>query len=60
MKLNKLKKVSNFAAQEGVTPTYIYRLVREMRIEIVMIDGVQFIDTEKFPSIPSDIKRRNR
>jgi hypothetical protein len=60
MKINKLKKVSNFAAQEGVTPTYIYRLVREMKIEIIMIDGVQFIDTERFPGIPSDIKRRNR
>lgn len=43
---------------ERVTPSYIYKLIRENKLEIVMIDGVQFIDTERFPNLPETIKRR--
>jgi len=58
LKLNKLKTIKNYATQEGVTSSYIYKLIKEMKMESIMIDGVQFIDTEKFPTIPATIKRR--
>lgn len=36
-----------------VTPSYIYKLIKADRMECIMIDNVQFIDTKKFPSIPT-------
>lgn len=47
-----LKTVKNFALGEGVTPSYIYKLVKEHKMELVMIDGVKFVDTNKYNSIP--------
>lgn len=58
LRLNKLQTVKNFALEEGVTPSYIYKLVKEFKMELVLIDGVRFVDTEKFPTIPLTIKRR--
>lgn len=58
LKLNKLKTIKNYADNEGVTTSYIYKLIREMKMESIMIDGVQFIDTEKYPTLPATIKRR--
>ncbi len=36
----------------NVSTTYIYRLVRENRMDKVEIDGVQFIDITKHPKLP--------
>lgn len=47
-----LKTIKNFALSEGVTPSYIYKLVKEHKMELVLIDGVRFVDTSKFPTIP--------
>ncbi len=47
-----LKTVKNFALGEGVTPSYIYKLVKEHKMELVMIDGVKFVDTNKYNAIP--------
>lgn len=47
-----LKTVKNFALGEGVTPSYIYKLVKENKMQLVMIDGVRFVDTHQFPTIP--------
>ena len=47
-----LKTVKNYAMNNKVTPSYIYKLIKENRMEATMIDGVQFIDTNKFPIIP--------
>jgi hypothetical protein len=47
-----LKTIKNFALGEGVTPSYIYKLVKENKMELVMIDGVRFVDTSKYPTIP--------
>ncbi len=58
IKINKLKTIKNYAAQEGITPAYIYKLIKEDKMECLMIDGVQFIDTERFPTLPVSIKRR--
>jgi hypothetical protein len=53
-----LKTVKNFAVGHGVTASYIYKLVKEHKMELVMIDGVKFVDTNKFPSIPVSNRRK--
>jgi hypothetical protein len=35
-----------------VSTTYIYRLIREKRMDKIVIDGVQFIDITKYPKLP--------
>ena len=36
-----------------VTTSYIYKLIKEKKMQPVVIDGVKFIDTVKFPRIPN-------
>ena len=48
----KLRTIKNFAMKEKVTPSYIYKLIKEGKMSAVLIDGVQFIDVSKFNSIP--------
>ncbi len=52
MQLDFLKTIKNYALGNHVTPSYIYKLVKENKLQSVTIDGVQFIDTQKFPTIP--------
>jgi len=54
MKVNidKLQTIKNFATKEQVTPSYIYKLVKEKKMSSLSIDGVQFVDTVKYPNIP--------
>jgi predicted ATP-dependent serine protease len=59
IKITKLMTVKNYAKMEDVTPSYIYKLVKADKMECVVIDGVQFINTEMFPSLPVAV-RRNR
>lgn len=47
-----LLTVKNYAKKEKVAPTYIYRLIRNGTMKGVLIDGVLFIDTKVFPTIP--------
>ncbi len=35
----------------GVTTSYIYKLIKVLKLDAVLIDGVAFIDTAKNPSI---------
>jgi hypothetical protein len=53
-----LKTVKNFALSASVTPSYIYKLVKEHKMELVLIDGVSFVDTAKFPTIPVTNRRK--
>jgi len=53
-----LKTVKNFAKGHDVTPSYIYKLVKEHRMQLVMIDGVKFVDTKEYPSIPVANRRK--
>lgn len=53
-----LKTIKNFALSEGVTPSYIYKLVKEHKMQLVVIDGVRFVDTKEYPSIPVINRRR--
>ena len=50
--LNNLRTIKNYAAGEGVTAQYIYKLIKEGRMSDFQIDGVQFIDVKQFPTIP--------
>lgn len=47
-----LQSVKNYASKTGVTTSYIYKLVKENKIDTVDIDGVKFIDKIKYPNIP--------
>jgi len=51
MKLDKLRTIKNFADMNKVTAVYIYKLIKEGKLHKVVIDGVQFIDTVKYPTI---------
>ena len=56
--LKTLKTVKNFAVGEGVTPSYIYKLVKENKMELVLIDGMKFVDTSKYTTIPVINRRK--
>lgn len=60
MQLNSkwLRTVKHFAISKDVTPSYIYKLVKEGKMELIMIDGVKFVDIQKFPSIPVINRRK--
>lgn len=47
-----LMTVKNYALQERVTPSYIYKLVKEGKMNFFTIDGVLFVDINKYPSLP--------
>lgn len=51
--LNGLLTIKNYADMFNVTASYIYKLIKEQKMEPVVIDGVQFIDTLRFPNIPN-------
>jgi hypothetical protein len=53
-----LKTVKNYAIGEGVTPSYIYKLVKEHKMELITIDGVKFVDIKEYPSIPVTNRRK--
>lgn len=63
MKSNKidtttLLTIKNYAVKHGVTQGYIYKLEREGKMETFMIDGVKFIQTDKYPVIPVANRRK--
>ena len=43
-----LLKVSSYAREMGISSTWVYKLAKAKKIEIITIDGVQFIDSEKY------------
>ena len=47
MKNGKLKKISNFAKQNDISVTWVHKLAEQKKIEIIEIDGVKFVDSEK-------------
>ena len=52
VEIGNLLTIKNYAKNEGVTPSYIYKLIKEQKMSSFTIDGVQFIEVNKFPSIP--------
>lgn len=59
--IDNLQTVRNYARSHGnVSPTWIYFLVSQGKMESEIIDGVTFIDKEKYkiiPKAPSKAKR---
>jgi len=53
-----LKTVKNFAVSHNVTPAYIYKLVKEGKMSLVMIDKVRFVDTFIYKDIPVTNRRK--
>ena len=53
-----LKTVKNYAQGFGLTASYIYKLEKENRMSLVIIDGVKFVDVKKYPSIPVANRRK--
>lgn len=40
----KLKKISNYAKEKGITPQRVYQLEASGDVKITEIDGVKFVD----------------
>lgn len=53
-----LLTIKNYAVSHGITQGYIYKLEREGRMETLLIDGVKFVQTDKYPSIPVANRRK--
>lgn len=56
--INTLLTIKNYALSQGVTPGYIYKLEREGFMETYIIDGVKFVQVDKYPSIPIANRRK--
>lgn len=54
---NNLMSVKNYAVREGVTSSYIYKLEKQERMNLLSIDGVKFVDITKYPTIPVKNRR---
>lgn len=52
IEISNLMTIKNYALREGVTPSYIYKLIKEGKMNSFPIDGIQFIELNRFPSIP--------
>ncbi len=52
-----LMTVKNYALREGITPSYIYKLEKEGRMSCFIIDGVKFVEVNKYPTIPVTNRR---
>lgn len=53
-----LQTVKNYAVDRNVTASYIYKLVKEGKMQLVLIDGVKFVDTKEYPAIPVANRRK--
>ena len=47
-----LMTIKNYAGRYGITTSYVYKLIKLGELDAVVIDGVQFIDTNKFSNSP--------
>ena len=56
--LSNLMSVKNYADREKVTTSYIYKLIRENKMDSFSIDGIQFIEVDRFPTIPIANRRK--
>ena len=56
--LSNLMSVKNYADREKVTTSYIYKLIRENKMDSFPIDGIQFIEVDRFPTIPIVNRRK--
>lgn len=52
IEISSLKTIKNYALKYKVTPSYVYKLIKQGDLKAVVIDGVQFIDTSVFANTP--------
>lgn len=48
-----LQTVKNYALDKRVSPAYVYKLAKDKKIDLVMIDGVYFVDKVKYEIFPT-------
>lgn len=53
-----LQTVKHFAVKHDVTPSYIYKLVKEGKMRLILIDGVKFVNTREYQTIPVANRRK--
>lgn len=58
IKIEQLQTIKNYATNNGVTTSYIYKLIREGKMDSYAIDGVQFIRKDIYPIIPVTNRRK--
>ena len=51
--IENLQTIKHYAVLNNVTASYIYKLAKENKMEIVNIDGVQFVNANKYPVLPT-------
>lgn len=56
--IEKLQTIKNYATANNITTSYIYKLIKEGKMVVLVIDGVQFIQTEIYPTIPVTNRRK--
>ena len=56
--ISNLLTIKNFAKRMDVTPAYIYKLIKQGRMEAVSINDVQFININSYPDIPVMNRRK--
>ena len=50
--ISQLMTIKNYALKERVTPAYIYKLIKEGKMQPVIINDVQFINVKDYSTIP--------
>lgn len=50
---NNLKTIKNYALDNRITPSYVYKMIKQETLKAVVIDGVQFVDTSVFKKAPT-------
>jgi hypothetical protein len=58
VEVKNLLTIKNYATKENVTTSYIYKLIKEGKMASFTIDGMQFIEVNKYPAIPVLSRRR--
>ena len=56
--IEKLQTVKNYALGQNITPSYIYKLVRQGKMDLVEIDGIKFVNVKEYPVIPVINRRK--
>ena len=56
--ISQLMTIKNYALRERVTPAYIYKLIKEGKMQPVVINDVQFINVKDYSTIPVINRRK--
>lgn len=56
--ISRLITISSYAKKHDVSASYIYKLIKEQKMQALNIDNVQFIDVVTYPYIPVMNRRK--